>query len=75
MSSHIITGVKTFAVTPRQHKYINVVMHNQDWERWAAFMCLCFGHGLLYANIKDLAIQMGTMMSKVENATACEFVL
>jgi hypothetical protein len=75
MRSHVVTGVKTFGSPPREHKYINVVMHNQDWERWAAFMCLCFGQQLLYANITDLAIQFGTMMSKTDDANACESIL
>jgi hypothetical protein len=43
------------------------MMHNQDWERWAAFVCLCFGRESLYANMTDLAIQISTLMSKAEN--------
>ncbi|KAJ7832808.1 hypothetical protein B0H13DRAFT_1914816, partial [Mycena leptocephala] len=74
MRSHVVTGVKTFGSPPREHKYINVVMHNQDWERWAAFMCLCFGQQLLYANITDLAIQFGTMMSKTDDANASSVI-
>ncbi|KAJ7132916.1 hypothetical protein C8R46DRAFT_1235464 [Mycena filopes] len=41
--------------------------HNQDWERWAAFMCLCFGQPYLYAEMTDLAIQLGTI-KKVPDA-------
>ncbi|KAJ7808830.1 hypothetical protein B0H13DRAFT_2385575 [Mycena leptocephala] len=67
MRSHVATAVKINGPLQREHKFINIVMHNQDWERWAAFMCFCFGQELLYAQITDLAIQVGTMLSKVDD--------
>jgi hypothetical protein len=73
MRSHVATAVKINGPLQREHKYINLVMHNQDWERWAAFMCFCFGQELLYAQINDLAIQVGTMLSKVDDTDNGKF--
>ncbi|KAJ7912586.1 hypothetical protein B0H13DRAFT_2327305 [Mycena leptocephala] len=66
-ASHVVDSVKVHGPLQRDHKYINLMMHNQDWERWAAFVCLCFGRESLYANMTDLAIQISTLMSKAEN--------
>jgi hypothetical protein len=75
MSSHVETAVNTYGAVPRQHKYINIVMHNQDWEQWEAFVCFCFGKGNLFANITDLAIQIGTRLSKVNDTGKCKSLI
>ncbi|KAJ7698789.1 hypothetical protein B0H16DRAFT_1484344 [Mycena metata] len=67
--SHIIHTVRTHGPQPREHKYILFMMHNQDWERWSAFMCLCFSQPYLYANITDRAIQVGSIKKPIETTT------
>ncbi|KAJ7608633.1 hypothetical protein DFH06DRAFT_1148846 [Mycena polygramma] len=67
LQSHVATAVKTFGPAGREHKFLYLLFHNQDWERWEAFMCLCFGHKLLYASMAERAIQIGTRLSEPEN--------
>ncbi|KAJ7619245.1 hypothetical protein DFH06DRAFT_1342103 [Mycena polygramma] len=60
--SCITRVVETTGHQVRCHKYIYMLFHDQEWERWAAFMCLCFGHPYMYANITAIALQFGTML-------------
>ncbi|KAJ6497118.1 hypothetical protein C8R47DRAFT_1212657 [Mycena vitilis] len=38
LQSHVATAVKTYGPAGREHKFLHLLFHNQDWERWEAFM-------------------------------------
>lgn len=67
VESWVTRTAKTFGLTPREYKCISLVMHNQDWERWAAWMCLCFNEQQLYASMSNRAIQIRSIMSDPDN--------
>ncbi|KAJ7438332.1 hypothetical protein B0H11DRAFT_1935371 [Mycena galericulata] len=51
----------------RKRKLISLMFHSQEWERWEAFMCLCFGEDHMFTAMTRYAVQMGTMLSKPDN--------
>lgn len=59
--SHIMTTAETRGARPMRYKYVDFLLHDQDWERWEAFMCFCLGEPQLHSNITDLCVQMTTM--------------
>ncbi|KAJ7723942.1 hypothetical protein DFH07DRAFT_971365 [Mycena maculata] len=67
--------VRTFGPQPREHKYMALTLHNQDYERWESWMCLCFGHDVLYTPMTNLAIQLGTILTKPEEVAKTEQVM
>ncbi|KAJ7740542.1 hypothetical protein B0H16DRAFT_1464780 [Mycena metata] len=67
VESAITRTLKTFGSPPREYKCISLLMHNQDWERWAAWMCLCFNEQQLYSSLSGRAVQIRTMMSSSED--------
>ncbi|KAJ7038552.1 hypothetical protein C8F04DRAFT_1324377 [Mycena alexandri] len=67
VESWVTRTAKTFGSNPREYKCISLVMHNQDWERWAAWMCLCFNEQQLYASMSGRAIQIRSIMSNPDD--------
>ncbi|KAJ7171227.1 hypothetical protein C8R46DRAFT_1216805 [Mycena filopes] len=63
--SHIIDPVASSGVPARYRKFICLMLHNQDWERWAAFMCHCFGYKVMHCAMTAKAIQLGTRISPI----------
>ncbi|KAK7012657.1 hypothetical protein R3P38DRAFT_3209267 [Favolaschia claudopus] len=68
-ASHILEPVQSGGTPPRYRKYIDLLMHNQDWERWVAFMCICFGYNVLRATITSKAVSMTTRLGQADVAT------
>ncbi|KAJ7675879.1 hypothetical protein DFH06DRAFT_1318022 [Mycena polygramma] len=68
--SHIIDVIETTGPVVRCHKFIYMTFHNQDWERWMSFMCLCFGQPHLFANMYGPSIQFGTMLIARNSASS-----
>ncbi|KAJ7758511.1 hypothetical protein DFH07DRAFT_772514 [Mycena maculata] len=59
--SHIMEPAETRGSTPMRHKFIDLLLHDQDWMRWESWMCFTYGLDYLHCTITDLAIQMTTM--------------
>lgn len=55
-SSHLVTVPDRGLV---QH-YISGIFHNQEWERFCAFMCMVFGHPELTAQVSLDALSFST---------------
>ncbi|KAJ6512498.1 hypothetical protein C8R45DRAFT_960590, partial [Mycena sanguinolenta] len=53
------TGVESYI-----YKYVSMLLHSQDRERFDAFMCLCFGREHLYTSMTDGAIQFSSALIK-----------
>ncbi|KAK7044306.1 hypothetical protein R3P38DRAFT_2509194, partial [Favolaschia claudopus] len=68
-ASHIMEAVASGGTPTRYRKYIDLLMHNQDWERWAAFMCTCYGQSVLRATITSKAVSMTTRLGQADVAT------
>ncbi|KAK6992998.1 hypothetical protein R3P38DRAFT_2801371 [Favolaschia claudopus] len=68
-ASHILQAVQSGGTPPRYRKYVDLLMHNQDWERWEAFMCICFGENVLRATITSKAVSMTTRLGQADMAT------
>ncbi|KAJ7440930.1 hypothetical protein B0H11DRAFT_2252467 [Mycena galericulata] len=49
-------------VNGRKRKFISLTLHNQEWERWESFMCLCFAQAHLFTPMTRSAIQIGSML-------------
>ncbi|KAJ7171852.1 hypothetical protein C8R43DRAFT_1120224 [Mycena crocata] len=47
----------------RLRKYIALLLHNQCWERWEAFMCLVFAEEYMFTPMTRLAIHMGSVLN------------
>ncbi|KAK7013160.1 hypothetical protein R3P38DRAFT_2404215, partial [Favolaschia claudopus] len=60
MESYIMEPTQSGGNPPRLRKYISLLLHNQDWERWESFLCVCFGQYELYAQITAKAVNMTT---------------
>ncbi|KAH9474154.1 hypothetical protein JR316_0013557 [Psilocybe cubensis] len=43
------------------NKFLSGHMMHQEWERFAGFACMAFGHQVMVASIRDKAITFGTM--------------
>ncbi|KAJ7261630.1 hypothetical protein C8J57DRAFT_1336662 [Mycena rebaudengoi] len=74
--SYITEPVAGNGPDPRSKRYMLLLQHNQEWERWQSFHCLVFGYELLYAQIEDRAIQLGSILSpmtKVVKAGSSKF--
>ncbi|KAJ7271550.1 hypothetical protein C8J57DRAFT_1507451 [Mycena rebaudengoi] len=61
--SYITEAVAGSGAEPRSKRYIHILQHNQEWERWQSFHCLVFGYDLLYSHIDNNAIQLGSILS------------
>jgi hypothetical protein len=61
--SYITEAVAGNGKDPRLKRYMTILQHNQEWERWQSFNCLVFGHELLYAYLDSKAIQLGSILS------------
>lgn len=61
LDSRLIEPVYTSGSDAMLHKYIAVIFHSQDWQRWEAFMCQLFGKPRMYANMADSALQIGSV--------------
>lgn len=66
--SMIIAAAKTNQTPPRDFKYVSLMLHNQEWERWESFMCFCFGHDMMHASITNSALQISSMLSKADKS-------
>ncbi|KAJ6460426.1 hypothetical protein DFH09DRAFT_1497437 [Mycena vulgaris] len=53
------------ALTPRYQKVIELIFHNQCWERFVAFMCVCFGMKQLHASMKGVAMEISTKLNPI----------
>ncbi|KAJ7271548.1 hypothetical protein C8J57DRAFT_1507448 [Mycena rebaudengoi] len=74
--SYITEAVAGSGAEPRSKRYIHILQHNQEWERWQSFHCLVFGYDLLYSHIDNNAIQLGSILSpmtKVVKASSSDF--
>jgi hypothetical protein len=66
---------------PRMRSYMSLMFHNQEWERWEAVMCLCFGESCLYTPMTKFAVHMGSILgppgtsSTTKGATYLIFVI
>ncbi|KAJ7684929.1 hypothetical protein DFH06DRAFT_1313304 [Mycena polygramma] len=60
--SKIMEVIETTGPIVRRHKFLYMTFHNQDWERWMSFMCLCFGQPHLFATLHGPSLQFGTML-------------
>ena len=58
---HLVTAVLTRATDALLHKYIALLFHSQEWQRWEAFMCMCFNQPRLYTSMVDSAVEIGTV--------------
>ncbi|KAJ6452019.1 hypothetical protein C8R47DRAFT_1229578 [Mycena vitilis] len=61
--SHVVVPKRIGAKSDRERKWIEGVLHDQDYERWESCTSLCFHANILYAQIRDKAIQFQTMIS------------
>ncbi|KAJ7902345.1 hypothetical protein B0H13DRAFT_1882593 [Mycena leptocephala] len=66
--SHVTVAVASSSTPPRYRKFISLLYHNQDYERYEAFMCLCFNRVSLYTSMSEKAIQMQTLLSPFGHA-------
>ncbi|KAK7054073.1 hypothetical protein R3P38DRAFT_2485964, partial [Favolaschia claudopus] len=46
--------------------------HNQDWERFVAFMCCCFDRKSLHVQMTGKAVHFSTKMNSIEAAKQSE---
>ncbi|KAK7001025.1 hypothetical protein R3P38DRAFT_2796510 [Favolaschia claudopus] len=53
-------------------KYIAIVLHNQDWERFESWACVCFNEPVLYCQMSGKAIQLSTRLSTSEEASEAQ---
>jgi hypothetical protein len=60
-NSSIVDYVYTSGNDPWVYKHIHVILHTQDWERWEAFMCHCFGEPFMYTSMIHKAVQFSTI--------------
>ncbi|KAJ6506336.1 hypothetical protein C8R47DRAFT_1209525 [Mycena vitilis] len=61
--SHVVVPKRIGAKSDRERKWIEGVLHDQDYERWESCISLCFHANILYAQIRDKAVQFQTMIS------------
>ncbi|KAJ7235854.1 hypothetical protein C8J57DRAFT_140235 [Mycena rebaudengoi] len=61
--SYITKEVAGNGHPPRFRRYISLMPHNQDWERWQSFHCLVFGEDVLYTPMSRKAIHLGSVLS------------
>ncbi|KAK7018849.1 hypothetical protein R3P38DRAFT_3199966 [Favolaschia claudopus] len=47
----------------RYRKSLNIVLHNQDWERLEAWTCVCFNEDVLYCQMTGKSLVLTTRMS------------
>ncbi|KAJ7511746.1 hypothetical protein B0H11DRAFT_1899282 [Mycena galericulata] len=60
-------------VNGRKRKFIALTFHNQEWERWESFMCLCFAQPHLFTPMTKTAIHLGSMLDvKASNTKKTE---
>ncbi|KAJ7884629.1 hypothetical protein B0H14DRAFT_3432358 [Mycena olivaceomarginata] len=62
--SYIVECDYTNGSDPLAYKHIDVLLHSQDWERWEAFMCMCFWEAFMYTSMSDRAMQFSTVKVK-----------
>ncbi|KAJ7710828.1 hypothetical protein B0H17DRAFT_1224009 [Mycena rosella] len=67
--SCLVDAVQTRSTPPMYHKYLALMYHNYDWQRWAAFVCLCFKEPFMFAPMQELALQIGTVLSHAEGSS------
>jgi hypothetical protein len=48
---------------PRKRRYLSLLFHNQEWERWESCMCLAFSETFLFTQMTDFAVHMGSVIS------------
>ncbi|KAJ7279536.1 hypothetical protein C8J57DRAFT_1303567 [Mycena rebaudengoi] len=61
--SYLTEAVAGNGSDPRYKRYMHILQHNQEWERWQAFHCLVFGYEILYSHINENAIQLSSVLS------------
>ncbi|KAF8176750.1 hypothetical protein K438DRAFT_1979103 [Mycena galopus ATCC 62051] len=66
--SYLLNPRSTGGNDPWMHKFISVILHSQDWERWEAFFCQCFGHARLYTNLTAKAVHFNSVFVKASSA-------
>ncbi|KAJ7075572.1 hypothetical protein C8R43DRAFT_1143783 [Mycena crocata] len=47
-----------------RRKYIALLLHSQEWQRWEAFMCLVFAEQHLFSPMTRLAIHIGSVINQ-----------
>ncbi|KAJ7225095.1 hypothetical protein C8J57DRAFT_1390313 [Mycena rebaudengoi] len=63
MQSYITKEVAGNGTPPRFRRYISLMPHNQDWERWQSFHCVVFEEDVLYTPMSSKAIHLGSVLS------------
>ncbi|KAJ6474033.1 hypothetical protein C8R47DRAFT_1144579 [Mycena vitilis] len=61
--SHVVAPKRIGAKSDRERKWVEGVLHDQDWERLESTSCLCFNEQTMYSQITGKAVQFQTMLS------------
>ncbi|KAJ7016597.1 hypothetical protein C8F04DRAFT_1201832 [Mycena alexandri] len=61
--SHLVAPKRIGVKSERMRKWVSGVMHDQEWERFEANVCLQFHEQIMYSQIVDKAISFQTMIS------------
>ncbi|KAK6974081.1 hypothetical protein R3P38DRAFT_2812267 [Favolaschia claudopus] len=64
--SYLVDTFRSNANPPRYRKFISLLFHNQDWERFVSFMCCCFDRRMLHTQMTGKALQFSTKMNTVD---------
>ncbi|KAJ7156833.1 hypothetical protein C8R43DRAFT_949100 [Mycena crocata] len=57
--------LESFLTDPTaRRKYIALLLHSQEWQRWEAFMCLVFAEEHLFSPMTRLAIHIGSVINQ-----------
>ncbi|KAJ7603319.1 hypothetical protein DFH06DRAFT_1313887 [Mycena polygramma] len=57
---------KAYQGNPPLPKYIDFMYHNHDYERYVAFMCVCFNRSFMFCSLSgdhNKSVQMATLLS------------
>ncbi|KAK7040605.1 hypothetical protein R3P38DRAFT_2769080 [Favolaschia claudopus] len=64
--SYVVEPFRSGGTPPRFRKFISVLFHNQDWERFVSFVCCCFDRRMLHTQMTGKALQFSTKMNTVD---------
>ncbi|KAJ7474493.1 hypothetical protein B0H11DRAFT_2236178 [Mycena galericulata] len=66
MESWLVEPHTGSGASPRKRKFLSLLFHTQEWERWESFMCLSFGEDFLFASMTKDAVHMGSILADKE---------
>ncbi|KAJ7702341.1 hypothetical protein B0H17DRAFT_141760 [Mycena rosella] len=58
--SNTVEPVSGGGPSSRWRKFISFVLHNQEWERFVAFLCVCFKYQTMHCAMSGPAVQIST---------------